>query len=887
MKPAPTAAAGRKEAPGHGSRGSGPEVRFWVVPHTHWDREWYIPFQVIRLRLVRMVDELLDTLEADPTFSCFTLDGQAILLEDYLSARPESRERVVRLIREGRIRIGPSYILPDEYLVGQESLVRNLLLGRQICRRFGPETPVAYYPDTFGHVAQMPQVVRGFGMDSFVFWRGLGEESDWLGVAFQWEGPDGSRLLAVRQIDGYGAADNLGRWSRGVRNDDPARNEEFAVRRLKELAAFARPYLERSGTVDLLAGNGTDHQRVQTDLPELLDACRRHWPEAEYLITGFQEYIDALRPRAPHLPVHRGEMCLGKDAPVLRGVNSSRMPLKQRNEAVERELLEAEIACSLASLAGTPYPTGELREAWLHLLRNHPHDSICGCSVDEVHRDMAWRFDAAEQLALRLRREALWSLAGGEAMWSYRERPAAVRTAVNLLPWRRRGLVELPLPPELAHARSLRAQGADGELPAQVVRDHGSAVALVAVEAPGFGATPVKLRTGQSTATGARLVGYRGIENEHYRVEVQADGTLDILQKGSGKQVTGAHWLEDEADRGDEYNFCPVANEVRWDSRKHKVRVRPGLRGPAVASLFVEMDAMLPAGLRADRKARLRSTVACPVRVEVRLVSGVDRVEFVTTVENRAEDHRLRVLFPAAESKSVRVEGHYATLHRPVALPDYNPDWKEPPSPTHHTLGAVEAGGIALFTRGLPEYEARPAEGGTDLAITLLRCVGWLSREDLSTRPGGAGPTLPTPEAQCLGAHRFEYALALDGDLNDAELTRISHDYRFGLLAGPDGVPEGTMLRVEGEGFALAALKGAEDGDGLVLRVYNPGAGAASISIGNGLVAEPCRMDEDLETGVLEDRLAPNGNGRGHDAPARYTLPGYHVASYRIRPIKR
>jgi mannosylglycerate hydrolase len=885
MKRAPTAPSGQMDASSDGLPGSNAEVRFWVVPHTHWDREWYIPFQVIRLRLARMVDELLDTLEADPSFSCFTLDGQAIVLEDYLSARPESQEKLVRLIREGRIRIGPSYILPDEYLVGQESLVRNLLLGRQICRRYGPETPVAYYPDTFGHVAQMPQIVRGFGIDNFVFWRGLGEESDRLGVAFQWEGPDGSRLLAIRQIDGYGAADNLGRWSRGVRNDDPSRNEEFAVRRLKELAAFARPYLERSGVVDLVVGNGTDHQRVQTDLPELLNGCRRDWPEAEYLITGLKEYVEALRPRMPYLPVHQGEMCQGKDAPVLRGVNSTRMPLKQRNEAVERELLEAEVACSLAYLSGAIYPADDLRIAWMHLLRNHPHDSICGCSVDEVHRDMAWRFDAAEQLALRLRREALWNLAGGEAIWSYRERPSSSRTAVNLLPWRRNGLVELPLPPELAHARAVRAQGPGGDLPAQLVRDRGGAVALVATNAQGFGASPVRLRAGQSPVSGARLVGYRGIENEHYRVEVLANGTLDILQKANGRRISGAHRLEDEADRGDEYNFCPVENEVRWDSRRHKIRVRPGLRGPAVASLLIEMDAMLPAALRADRKARLRSTIACPIRVEVRLVAGVDRVEFVTTVDNRVEDHRLRVLFPAAQSDHVRVEGHYATIHRPVALPAHDPDWKEPPSPTHHTLGAVEAGGVALFTRGLPEYEARPAQDATDLAITLLRCVGWLSREDLSTRPGGAGPTLPTPEAQCPGMHRFEYALALPGDVDDAQLVRLSHNYRFGLLAGPEGVPAGSMLQVEGDGFALAALKGAEDGDGCVLRVYNPGPEEGAITVQGGIDVEPCRLDEEMEGGMPEERLTPNG--KSHNTPQRHALPGHRIASLRIRAGNR
>ena len=829
-----------------------------------------MPFQVFRLRLVRMVDELMDTLEADPSFTCFTLDGQAVILEDYLEARPEAEARLARLIREGRIRVGPSYILPDEYLVGQEALVRNLLLGRQLCRKYGREMPVAYYPDTFGHVAQMPQIVRGFGMDSFVFWRGLGDESDRLGAIFRWRAPDGSEVLAVRQLDGYGALDRLGSWTREERRQEDSRKMEFALRRLKELHQVAEPYLERSGIVDLLASNGSDHRQVQAELPALLSACAFAIPEAEVRVAALEDYVEAVRIAGPHQAVYEGEMCGGRDAAVLRGVNSTRIPLKQRNEAVERALQEAEVAWALAALQAqgtTSYPLEDLRLAWRRLLLNHPHDSICGCSVDEVHRDMAWRFDAAEHLARRLLREALWRLAGGEAIWSYRERPAADRTGVNLLPWRRAGVVELPLPAELARAKAIRAEGSEGGLPAQVVREGGHAVALVAAGADGFAACPIRLRAGRSSVQGARLETNRVIRNEHYRVEVLPDGTLDVLHIPSGRHLSGAHWFEDEADRGDEYNFCPVEGDRGWDSRKARVRVRRGLPGPAVASLLLEIEARLPDRLRSDRPARRRATVRCPIKVEVRLVAGVDRVEFVTTVDNQAEDHRLRVVFPMPPAQEVRVEGHYAVLRRPVGVPVPRTDWLEPASATHHTLSAVEAGGVALFGRGLPEYEARPVLGGTEVALTLLRCVGWLSRDDLATRPqGDAGPRIETPEAQCPGMHRFEYAVSFPGPVSDAELIRRSHDYRFGLLAGPSGVPEESLLPLTGDGFAFAALKGAEDGDGCILRVYNPDSVETWFNMPEDVVAEPCRLDEEPESRVFDG-----------------SVPGGRIASFRLR----
>src|SRR5262249_4367395 len=124
------------------------DFRYLVVPHTHWDREWYLPFEQFRLRLGAVVDRGLETLRPDPSFTSFTLDGQAIVLEDYVEVRPENEARLRALLAAGRLEVGPSYMLPDEILVGGEPLVRNLLLGRRVCRRFGVEPSGAgYLPD--------------------------------------------------------------------------------------------------------------------------------------------------------------------------------------------------------------------------------------------------------------------------------------------------------------------------------------------------------------------------------------------------------------------------------------------------------------------------------------------------------------------------------------------------------------------------------------------------------------------------------------------------------------------------------------------------------------------------------------------------------------------
>ncbi len=808
-------------------------MRYWVVPHTHWDREWYLRFEQFRFQLARTIDEVLDVLEAEPSFRCFTLDGQAVVLEDYLEVRPRNEERLRRLVDDGRIAIGPWYTLPDEYLVGAESLVRNLLVGRQACERTGHPMAVGYLPDTFGHVAQLPQLLRGFGLDTFVFWRGLGDEAVEVGAAFRWRGPDGSDVLAIRELGGYGNADQL----------VPEKVEQLTER-------FAGRYAQ-AGLDDLLLSNGTDHRPIQRDLPAVLADCSERIAGSSFRIATIEEYVDHVRSEARGLPTVEGELCGGGDIAVLRGVNSTRMWIKQANEAAERELFAAEALASLASLRGTPYPAGELAVAWKELLRNHAHDSICGCSVDEVHRDMAQRFETARSIAAVVRRASLAALAGQGPPWTHRPLPAETRAIVNVLPFLRHRLVELELPAPLARARSVSGE-IDGEpIPVQVERGR----VLLAVGVPGLGARRVTLRRaphvvglpgsdpGTRPTGTARAISETVIENDHLRVEVAANGTLSVTAVATGETAVGLHLFEDVADRGDEYNFCELEGEEPWTSRDLRARVRTVREGPVVAELEIALRPRLPSRLARDRRRRMRETVSCPVTTRVRLTAGVKRVELRTTVENRARDHRLRALFPVpGVGPHVRVEGHFAVLRR-TAQPVWNGRWSEPPQTTHHTLGAVAAGQLCLLSRGLPEYEAVPRERGLDLALTLLRCVGWLSRNDLSNRFHHAGPPLETPEAQCLGRHAFEYALALDGRLEDAALARAAQDYRVDFEIGPDGISLGA-LELDGDAI-LSCLKQAEDGDGLILRAFNPGARPSGLVVrGSWGRLERCRLDE-------------------------------------------
>jgi alpha-mannosidase len=698
------------------------DFRFLVVPHTHWDREWYLPFEQFRLRLGTVVDGVLDTLESDPSFASFTLDGQAIVLEDYVEVRPENEARLRALLAAGRLEAGPSYVLPDEILVGGEALVRNLLLGRRVCRRFGIEPSRAgYLPDSFGHPAQLPQILAGFGLRTFLFSRGLGDEIDDVGAVFRWcAGP--AEVVACQMLPHY---DNFARltWYH-----DAEERVRGIVERFGEL-------VREAGGDEIVLANGSDHLPIEPELPEILAELEQTFG-TEFRIGRY----DAFEPSSEELPTHEGELVSSRLQNILRGVNSARIYLKQANERAETRLLSMETAAALRTLReDEPFPAASLRLAWRDLLRNHPHDSICGCSCDEVHRDMLVRYEQLDRTLELIEREALG--VGG--------------AFVNTLPFRRRRVI-------------------DGQV----------------VELAGFsGARPGPL----APEAGA----------------VDLDRIAELLV------------IEDGPDAGDLYTFCPS--------------------GETTPARLVSS--------RRDGEELLLEHELPGVRIETTLRLAGDRVELTSVVENEADDHRLRVLVRAeTRAEEVRAESQFTVVRRRLGAVTARAEWAEPPVPTAHTLGAVALGPLVLLTKGLPEYEASP-EG---LRLTLLRCVGTISRPaGMPTRPLMAGPEIPTPDGQCHGRHVLEYALRLDGDeLSNAALVRASQDYRTDFLRGD---PFDPPLELGGD-VVFSCLKGAEDGAGLVLRVFNPNDRPETLTL--NVPARRIRLDEEHDAdGGLE--LAP------------------------------
>ena len=856
-----------------------------IVSHTHWDREWYLSFNEFRVHLVSTVDLVLDALEGDDDFRHFLLDGQTVVLEDYLEIRPDSVERLASLVADGSLSVGPWYILPDEFLVSAESTARNLLIGHKVGARFGPVQKVGYLPDTFGHIAQMPQILREAGIDSFVYTRGNGDEIDDLGCEYTWSAPDGSEVTAVNQCGGYANAAALGHaelWHAHTQRD-----LDTALAVEKVAALFERLGEASNGDVWLLM-NGSDHLPPQRGFGAVLQALKEAFPDTEFIHGSLADYIDAVRSAGIAAKRYEGELLGGRNHHILSGVWSARHYLKQQND--EAQSLLARTVEPLAAYAhfclGREYPQGFIEHAWKLLLKNHPHDSICGCSTDTVHSEMEPRFAGVIETGTRLVRNTLESAAPMFARRETDDRDVTICVA-NTLPERRDELVDrlvviTPPPPDLDRLELFDQEGRPVEFEivdveyaerfwaidyrteisperqrelfgsymerfgARMRRSRGDPglvdcflrIRFVARDLPPVGHRIFRLVEGNATlkraaGTAGLVVAPDTLENRSVRVTLRPDGTFDLIEKATGQTYERLNLLEDTEDVGDEYDYSPCRESATVTSLDCDGSVRVVDDGRLAGLLEARFSISLPRTIDEDRLRRSRERVACPVAVRVGLREGSPVVDVDVTFENRALDHRLRAAFPTPiVTDTITSDGHFCLNERPIDRAAH-PEWVQPPPDTYpqQDLSLLKGGGrcLVVLNRGLPEISARrDSDGRATLLLTLLRAVGWLSRDDFPTRKfGNAGPTIHTPGAQCLGVSRFRYAVVpLSGDRAAARAKSLSERWRThppsvqgvwdGHMPGESGLIEKQSILT-----CVSAIKRHETRDTLIVRLHN------------------------------------------------------------------
>jgi hypothetical protein len=840
-----------------------------VVPHTHWDREWYQPFQTFRLKLVRLVDDLLDLMESDTSYRHYLLDGQLAAVDDYLEIRPENEPRLQALAAAGRLTVGPWYILTDEFLVSGETIVRNLQKGILRGGAFGGVMEVGYLPDMFGHVAQMPQILAEAGFDHAVVWRGVPSAVE--RTAFRWTAPDGSSVRAEYLVAGYGNGAALPEDAKQLVRRLGALQEEFA--------SFLAP------DQPMLLMNGSDHLRPQPWLGRVVAEANALQDDFDLAVSSLEDYLATTS--ADGLVEWRGELRSGFRSNVLMGVASNRVDVKQAAARAERSLEQLAEPLSALFVPADRWPAPFLDLAWTLLIRNSAHDSVCACSADEVVDAVHHRYAEARQLGEGLTEQAVQAV--GRSMAA----PGPV--VVNPSAHPRGGLVDVIVPAVGTPGPDVQVLSERSGMPGTITLDgetvrnmlgmlqgariddqsyvtdvslsedeSGLDVTLVIGPEPRDG-VPVEevkrelfTRLTASPETEVRLIidqppvrrllarqepvpGFgwsrytpsplthpvrlegepaAGVKLTNDLVTVEVDPTTGTFALDG---VAGYGRLVDGGDHGDTYNYSPPSQDTIVDTPT-TVTVTAGDAGPVRATVDVATAYEWPEFVDGSTHARRGSR---PVTVTTTLELRADEpaVRVRTRFTNPARDHRLRVHLPLpVPSTRSRAECAFTVVERGLTAEGRAEEFGLPTFPSRRF---VAAGGLTVVHEGLLEYELVDIADAPDgsgpaastLALTLLRSTGMLSRLGMSLRPLPAGPMDALDGPQLLGPVDVRYALCVGDvdpfDLADNVLVPLQVSGSFG---GGDRTDRGSELSVDGAKVSSVRRQAGA----LEVRVFNP-----------------------------------------------------------------
>jgi alpha-mannosidase/mannosylglycerate hydrolase len=855
-------------------------MKAFYVAGTHWDREWYETYQEYRMWLVELIDELIGLLESTPDYPYFHLDGQTIVLEDYLEIRPENEGRLVKLLQEGRLVAGPWYNLPDEWLISGESFVRNIMKGLRICRKMNfPPMDFLYTPDQFGHIAALPMIAAGFGFKTGICWRGAQNEN--YPAQFVWVGPDGSRMVThkLQDLGGY----DIFRYSARQPMKDKAFSDESFAEHFEPLFAFEK---ERAHIPLTLLLDAVDHQRPDPEMPAFFQQLQVKYPEVEFVWGRLDEYGAEMLKHVDQLPERTGELRQPSRAAdrvhqyLIVHTLSSRYPIKQRNGQCQA-LLErwAEPMALFQKMQGGEPILSYLDRAWTWLLKNHPHDSICGCSIDQVHRDMRFRFDQAELIGDGFTRRATAALcqASDKAEdW----RHMAIQ---NPLPFKRREVVELTIPfpcdyakenPQLSfmdglatserinkfhlidtrgarvpyqHVRiergiSHKRVGSDGRFK---VSEADCYTIAAEIEMPPCGHTTISVEeTTEATRNfGSMRTGALEASNGLISVAVQVNGTVKLAHLPTRRSFEGLFIYEDSGDSGDGWTRGPLVSDIVYKTPGTSVTTAIEEDGPIRTVFRIERAFALPECM--DKPHYRRSVHRESLRITDWLTIEAHQpyLHVKTVVHNTVRDHRLRVLFPThADVEKSFADSPFAIVERDIAIPPESAHWQErinSEKPFTSFFGIQDrAGGFAVMSpAGLHEYSITQTPERI-LSLTLFRAT----QQTVFTNG--------EPDGQLQEPLTFEYALVpYKGQFDAPRAIQHVQAWQAGIRTHHVAAPgtSGPHLRLHPGVCPVSAIKPAADGEGGVVRFWNPTSKALTETLFPAVApreAHACNLDE-------------------------------------------
>lgn len=841
-----------------------------VIPHSHWDREWYFTTSRSKVYLMKDLGDVLNTLENDPEFKYFMVDAQGSLLDDYIKWRPQDKERISKLVNDGRLVIGPWYTQTDQLVISGESIVRNMYYGMKRCESFGKYMNVGYVPDSFGQSGNMPQIYRQFGIEDTLFWRGVSDDMA-KHTDYNWRGDDGSVVFTTQIPFGYYIGGNI--------PEEPEENEEFWQKECLEKAGG------RSATRHIYFPNGFDQAPVRTNLPQLVKERNEKDPENEYVISCIEDYIKDVKSENPELEEVQGELVIAKHMRIHKSIFSSRSDLKVMNTQIQNYVTNVmEPLLTISYNLGNEYPHEAVAEIWKLLFENAAHDSIGSCISDTANEDVYVRYKQARDIAVNL-----VELHSRLIATNVKNDADMTFTAINTLPQKRKDTVIVKTYVPGGKFAIIDEKGNDVDytiiksrdltdyvlsqtimldpsrkfyVPDQVLE---VTMAIKANDVPALGYVQYSIDTQKDSHK--ETADKKVLENKYYTIEVEENGSLTIVDKANNVTYKNQGILVENGDDGDSFNYSPPRKDMEVFSNESKCTVK--ISGSDIYDQAeIHFDMVVPADL--DERAEGKVSVTMLVDMTVALRKDSKVIDFNVKVDNKGLSHRLCVLFDSQIVSAFNyADQQFGLIKRPnyyekemklymesmnnktekkagiQELANWANDqstWQEPPisiEPTQSYVSLTDGKtGIAVIPQGVREYEVLD---DSKIRLTLFRTYGFMGKENLIYRPGRASGEriIETPAAQLLKEMEFNFGFtSYAGDINDSDIDTLAKQYNTNLevytyaeflngrLIFSQREIEGQNAKIHSlfeteENLVVSAVKKAEEDDGYIIRLYN------------------------------------------------------------------
>ena len=841
-----------------------------VVPHSHWDREWYFTTSRSKVYLMKDLKDVLDTLESNPDFKYFMVDAQGSLLDDYIKWMPQDKDRITKLVKEKKLVIGPWYTQTDQLVISGESIVRNMYYGMKRCETFGGYMNVGYVPDSFGQSGNMPQIYKEFGIDDTLFWRGVSDDMV-NHTDYNWRGDDGSVVFTTQIPFGYYIGGNI--------PEDPKQSEEFWQKECFEKAGG------RSATKHIYFPNGFDQAPIRTNLPEIIKERNEKDPENEYVISCIEDYIKDVKSENPELEEVSGELVIAKHMRIHKSIFSSRSDLKVMNTQIQNYVTNVmEPLLTLSYNLGNDYPHEAVGEIWKLLFENAAHDSIGSCISDTANEDVYVRYKQARDIAVNL-----VELHSRLIATSVKNDAEMTFTLINTLPQKRNDTVVVKTYIPGGNFAILDEKGNKVDytviesrdltdyvlsqtikldpsrkfyVPSKVLE---ATIAIKTSDVPAFGYVQYTLDTKGNSAK--NLEKKNTLENKFYAINVEEDGSLTITDKENNVTYKNQGVLVENGDDGDSFNYSPPRKDLEVFSNKSECSVE--VSGSDIYDqAVIKFNMVVPKDL--EERAEGKVSVNLPITMTVALRKDSKVIDFNVHVDNKGLSHRLCVLFDSQIVSSFNyADEQFGSIKRPnyyekemklymasaenktekkagvQELANWANDqstWQEPPisiEPTQSYVSLTDGKqGIAVIPQGVREYEVLDDHM---IRLTLFRTYGFMGKENLIYRPGRASGEriIETPAAQLLKEMDFAFGFTTyASDINEANVDTLAKAYNTNIevytyaefLNGRlifsqreiEGTKESRYSLFETENkLVVSAMKKAEDNDGYIIRLFN------------------------------------------------------------------